>query len=185
MTEIPHSVEDFGQNYHDIDESLNQLEAEVIGSHDQPDVELVEIEGESRAEHHLQALAYHRNQLWKTFDHYEVELGKIEAWRATQEQRISRRIAWHERCLEAWFQSTGAKSANLIHGKLKNTKGRERVDIIDEDAIPAKYKNETITYAPDKKRILAALKETGEIVEGTEVVRGEDKIVIDTPDGDQ
>lgn len=182
MEDVPHSVEDFGQYYEAMDEALDKLEAEVIGSHDQPDVDLLPIAGESNAEDHLQWLNHHRSELWRVLCHSELETDKIEAWRIEQDQLICRRIAWHERCLEAWFKSTGAKSANLINGKLTNIKGRERVEIVDEDAIPAEYKNETITHAPDKKRILAALRESGEIVEGTEVVRGEDHIKIDTPD---
>jgi hypothetical protein len=182
MEDVPHSVEDFGQYYEAMDEALDKLEEEVIGSHEQPDVELLPIAGEGKAEDHLQMLNYHRSELWRVLCHSELETDKIEAWRIQQDQLICRRIAWHERCLEAWFTSTGAKSANLINGKLKNIKGRERVEIVDEDAIPAEYKNETITYSPDKKRILAALRESGEIVEGTEVVRGEDHIKIDTPD---
>ena len=55
------------------------------------------------------------------------------------------------------------------------------MDITDASAIPQEYLREKVTYDPDKKRILAALKETGEIVPGTEVVRGEDEVVIDTP----
>ena len=55
------------------------------------------------------------------------------------------------------------------------------MDITDASAIPQEYLREKITYDPDKQRILAALKETGEIVPGTEVVRGEDEVVIDTP----
>lgn len=182
MEDVPHSVEDFGQYYEAMDETLDGLEAEVIGSHEQPDVDILQIAGEGRAEDHLKALNYHRSELWRVLCHSELETDKIEAWRIEQDQRICRRIAWHERCLEAWFKSTGAKSATLINGKLKNIKGRQRVEIVDEDAIPAEYKKETITYSPDKKRILAALKESGEVVEGTEVVVGEDTIKIDTPD---
>ena len=182
MEDVPHSVEDFGQYYEAMDEALDVLEEEVIGSHEQPDVDLLPIAGESNAEDHLQWLNHHRSELWRVLCHSEAETDKIEAWRIQQDQQICRRIAWHERCLEAWFKSTGAKSANLINGKLENIKGRERVEIIDEDAIPLEYKNETITYAPNKKRILKTLKETGEIVPGTEVVRREDHIKIDTPD---
>jgi len=185
MTDVPHSVEDFEHYYDSMDFHLDELEVEEIGSHDQPGVDLAHIEGEGRAEDHLRALAYHRDELWKVLCHFEAELGKIEAWREKQDQRIHRRIAWHERCLAAWFTSTGAKSANLINGTVRNKAGRERVDITGESAIPQEYMREIPFdgphYKPDRKRILAALKKTGEIVPGTEVVRGEDEVVIDTP----
>jgi len=172
MEDVPHSVEDFGQYYQLMDETDDEIDIE-------------QVEGENKAEDHLKKLLYHRNQLYRAECHRDTEVKKAQekadAWYAGEDKYWSRRIAWHERCLSAWFRSTGAKSANLINGKLKNIKGRERVEIIDEDSIPAEYKNETITYAPDKKRILAALRESGEIVEGTEVVRGEDEVVIDTP----
>ena len=185
MEDVPHSVEDFGQYYGAMDEALDNLEAEVIGSHDQPDVDLLPIAGEENAEDHLQWLTYHRSELWRVLCHSEAEMDKIEAWRIEQDQLICRRIAWHERCLEAWFKQTGAKSAVLINGKLKKNLGRESVEITDESAIPKEYLREKTTYAPDKKRILAALKETGEIVPGTEVMRGEDTIDITTPETDQ
>ena len=186
MEDVPHSVEDFGQYYESIADQPEDCEIELIGppaeSPLQPDIALALVAGEGRAEDHLSALTYHRNELNHIEGHLEAQIEKATAWAQKRGQIVVNRIAWHERCLEAWFKSTGAKSANLIHGKLKNIKGREHVEIIDEDSIPAEYKNETITYAPDKKRILAALKESGEIVEGTEVVRGEDHIKIDTPD---
>ena len=164
-----------------MDYHLDKLDVEEIGSHDQPDVDIETIQGEGRAEDHLRKLAEFRDELWKVLCHFEAELGKIEAWREKQDQRIHRRIAWHERCLSAWFVQTGAKSADLINGTVRNKPGRERVDITDASAIPHEYLREKVTYDPDKKRILAALKETGEIVPGTEVVRGEDEVVIDTP----
>jgi len=186
--EVPHSVEDFGQYYESIEEQPEDCEIELIGppaeSSLQPDITLALVAGEGRAEDHLSALAYHRHELNHIESHLEAQIEKATAWAQKRGQTAVNRIAWHERCLEAWFKSTGAKSASLINGKLKNIKGRQRVEIVDEDAIPAEYKNETITYSPDKKRILAALKESGEIVEGTEVVVGEDKIKIDTPDDD-
>jgi len=186
MEEVPHSVEDFGQYYEAMEEEPQNCRIELIGppaeSPYQADITLALIAGEGRAEDHLSALAYHRNELYRIEGHLEAQIEKAQAWAQKRGQATVNRIAWHERCLEAWFKSTGAKSATLINGKLKNIKGRQRVEIVDADAIPAEYKNETITYSPDKKRILAALKESGEIVEGTEVVVGEDKIKIDTPD---
>ena len=181
MTDVPHSVEDFEHYYDSMDIQLDELDVEEIGSHDQPGVDLAHIEGEGRAEDHLRKLAEWRDELWKVLCHFEAELGKIEAWREKQDQKIYRRIAWHERCLSAWFVQTGAKSAQLINGTVRNKAGRERVDITDASAIPQEYLREKVTYDPDRKRILAALKETGEIVPGTEVVRGEDEVVIDTP----
>tara|TARA_Y100000593_G_C4107400_1_gene236257 strand:- start:13 stop:585 length:573 start_codon:yes stop_codon:yes gene_type:complete len=185
MTDVPHSVEDFGQYYESLADQPENCELEIIGppaeSPLQTDITLALVAGEGRAEDHLSALAYHRAELSRVEGHLEAQIEKATAWAQKRGQTIANAIAWHERCLEAWFKSTGAKSASLIHGKLKNIKGREQVDIIDEDAIPQEYLREKITYDPDKKRILAALKETGEIVPGTEVVRSEDKIVIDTP----
>jgi hypothetical protein len=180
MEDVPHSVEDFGQYYEAMDVTDDEIDIE-------------QVEGENKAEDHLKKLLYHRNQLKLAKCHRDAEVKKAEAevekvqekadvWYAGEDKHWSRRIRWHERCLEAWFKSTGAKTATLIHGQIKNIKGRERVEIIDEDAIPLEYKNPTTTYAPDKKRILALIKLTGEIVEGTEVVRREDRIKIDTPD---
>ena len=116
MTDVPHSVEDFEHYYDAMDYHLDELDVEEIGSHDQPDLDIETIQGEGRAEDHLRKLAEFRDELRKVFCHFEAESGKIKAWREKQDQRIQRRIEWHERCLSAWFMQTGAKSAQLING---------------------------------------------------------------------
>ena len=78
------------------------------------------------------------------------------------------------------IQAIGAKTAKLIHGTVKIVKGRRSVAILNEALIPKDYLRETITYAPDKKAIMAAMDDGGEVVDGTEIVQGEDTVSIKT-----
>ena len=74
----------------------------------------------------------------------------------------------------------GAKTAKLIHGTVKIVKGRRSVAILNEALIPKDFLREKVTYAPDKKAIMAAMDDDGEVIEGTEIVQGEDTVSIKT-----
>ena len=76
--------------------------------------------------------------------------------------------------------AAGMINAKLIHGTVKVVKGRRSVAILNEALIPKNYLREKVTYAPDKKAIMAAMDDDGEVVEGTEVVQGEDTVSIKT-----
>ena len=148
---------------------------------DQIQVEVEQIDGESRAEDHLRALAYHRQRLDEIQEHAQTEIEKISRWEAQETARVLRRCTWHESSLSAWIKAIGAKTVNLINGKVKVVKGRRKVEIVDEALVPAEYLREQVTRTPDKKAILAALEKNGEIVDGTEVVTGDDSVAITTP----
>ncbi|MBT4503526.1 MAG: hypothetical protein HOC74_37690, partial [Gemmatimonadetes bacterium] len=87
---------------------------------------------------------------------------------------------------QGFLWKTGKKSVSLVHGTIRKIKGRERIEITDEEAFlttaPLHLVNEQLLRKPDKKAILAHIKETGEIPEGTDLIRGEDTIQIQTED---
>jgi len=138
------------------------------------------VDGEGRAEDHLRALTYHRQRIAQIHAHAEEEIEKITLWEEQQCATIMRRCSYHRSSLETWIQAIGAKTAKLIHGTVKVVKGRRSVAILNEALIPKDYLREKVTYAPDKKAIMAAMDDGGEVVEGTEIVEGEDTVSIKT-----
>ena len=156
----------------------------AYGQVDDDEIQEVEVEqsaGESRAEDHLRALTYHRQRLDEIQEHAQAEIEKITRWEEQETARVLRRCTWHESSLGAWIKAIGAKTVNLINGKVKVVKGRRKVEIVDEALVPAEYLREQVTRTPDKKAILAALEKNGEIVDGTEVITGDDSVAITTP----
>tara|TARA_R100001086_G_scaffold169561_1_gene92285 strand:+ start:1479 stop:1982 length:504 start_codon:yes stop_codon:yes gene_type:complete len=142
------------------------------------DVEYVD--GETDAEDHLKALAYHREKLGDIDMHVMLEISKIEAWQDRETEKIRRNATYHEKSLESWLSRIKAKSVNLVHGKLQKVRGRLRVVVEDENQVPAEYQVQHLNFTVDKKSILKAHTDHGECVPGTEVVRGDDSCKITT-----
>lgn len=141
---------------------------------------------EERAEEHLRFLAYWRGEEEERIAHAARQIEKIQIWLEREMEAIHRKISWHERGLQGFLWQTGKKSVRLIHGSIRKIKGRERVEITDEEAFltkaPSSLIAEKMLRRPDKKAILSHIRETGEIPEGTNLIRGEDTIHIKTED---
>jgi len=141
---------------------------------------------EERAEEHLRFLAYWRGEEEDRITHAAREIEKIQTWLEREVEAIHRKISWHKRGLQGFLWQTGKKSVRLVHGSIRKIKGRERIEITDEKTFLTKASlhlvNEQLLRRPDKKAILAHIKATGEIPEGTDLIRGEDTIHIKTED---
>ena len=142
------------------------------------------VDSQNRAEAHLRFLAYHRWYRQEMEAHARQQIEKVQLWLEGELERIDRKIHWHERGLSGFLWQTGQKSVRLIHGTLRKIKGRERVEILDEETFLAKAPESLITARvirkPDKKAIIAHIRLTGEIPPGADLVRGEDTLHIDT-----
>jgi len=68
----------------------------------------------------------------------------------------------------------------LINGTIKRIAPRLSIEITDESKIPEKYIRRTEKISPDKKAILDHVKETGEIIDGADLVEGEESWKITT-----
>lgn len=138
---------------------------------------------ETRAEEHLRVLAYWQRQREERASHASEQRDRITLWLDREQERIDRKIAWHEQALQGFLWQTGKKSVRLIHGAIRRVKGRERVEITDEDAFLLNASTdlirEQITRQPNKKAILAYIQQTGDIPAGIDLVRGDDLIKID------
>lgn len=148
---------------------------------DEPFVDSLE-----RAEDHLRFLGYWRGEEEDRIAHAAREIEKIQTWLERELETVHRKISWHERGLQGFLWQTGKKSVRLVHGTIRKIKGRERIEIIDEEvfltAAPVHLVHEQLLRRPDKKAILSHIKETGDLPEGTDLIRGEDTIQIKTED---
>ena len=138
------------------------------------------IDSEQRAEDHLRRRAYWAEQRQEKIAHAALEIAKVEAWRDTQTEKIDRHITWHDTGLKAFMWNSGAKTISLVQGTLKRIKGREKVEIIDEEKFleMAPEQLVRIKRSPDKREILAQIKAGGEIPEGVDLVTGEDSFSV-------
>tara|TARA_R110000824_G_scaffold7698_1_gene34807 strand:- start:13363 stop:13890 length:528 start_codon:yes stop_codon:yes gene_type:complete len=149
-----------------------------------------EIVGQEDAESRLWVVKRLRSDLAEIKAHADIERARIATWETSEASKVSRQMDWLEKGLRAFLMGTGKVTMNLIGGKLKYRKGREKVEIEDEQQFVSDYNSggledqgfirETIKHAPDKKAILAHIKATGEVPEGVELVYGEDSFSMDT-----
>ena len=155
----------------DLEVDLNYEQTPVISSQD-------------LAEGHLRYLAHWQRQRQEREDHARQQIEKVQLWLEREQERIDCKIHWHEEGLKAFLWQSGKKSIRLIHGTLRRLQGRERIEITDEATFlaqaPANLITERLIRTPDKKAILNHIHLTGEIPPGTDLVRGEDTLHIDT-----
>jgi hypothetical protein len=139
-----------------------------------------------RAEEHLRLLGYWRTERFDREEHAQVQIDRITLWLERQQERIDTKIAWHEIALQGYLYQSGKKSVRLIHGSIRKRKGRERVEIADEELFLSTASidliREQLLRQPDKKAILAHIKAHGEIPSGVDLTRGEDTLHIETGD---
>ncbi len=107
---------------------------------------------------------------------------RIDAWLARRTSGLERREALHSAGLAAYLISTGRSSVDLVNGRLKVVRGRERVEVVDTDRFLAAAPEALVRIRrePDKGAILQHYRQTGEIVDGTDVVRGDDRVSVTT-----
>jgi hypothetical protein len=66
----------------------------------------------------------------------------------------------------------GAEHVETARFRIAVRQNPAAVQVVDADAIPADFIRTVTTTSVDKRAILAALKDTGEVVPGIEIVRG-------------
>ena len=136
------------------------------------------------AEDHLRLVAYWRQQRQERQTHARMQSDRVALWLEREQERIDRRIAWHEAALQGFLWQTGKKSVRLIHGAIRRIKGRERVEVTDEETFLSHASMDLIREQtlrqPNKKAVLAHIRQTGEIPAGIDLVCGDDTIKIET-----
>ena len=121
--------------------------------------------------------------------HYQNERERLDTWKEGELGKVGRQRSWLEKGLRAFLEGAEKKTMTLVNGKLALRRGREKVVIEDEDAflgamsVPSAFVRTKTVISPDKKAILAHIKDTGEIPEGCELVYGETSFTVKTGEG--
>jgi hypothetical protein len=146
----------------------------------------LELATDLSAEAAMRKLAYWRSEAARIRQHADAVIRQAEHWRDTQLYRVQHRTTWYEHGLKAWFLTLGKRGVKLVNGSISVKKGRERVDVTDEDEFFAWAK----AFAPDlfrtknepkKKEIMDFVKKSGgEVPQGVEIRKGDDEIEIGT-----
>ena len=164
----------------DLDQAIAEQFADIDPFLDTEDLlEDGKITDDTKAEDHLRCIRYWQTQIADVDAHADAEIERINRWRESRQRSPNSKYEYHRRCLEWWFEGDERKTAKLINGTVKSIRGRERVEIIDADAVPEEFLCETISTRPDKKLILDTIKSTGEIPDGCDLVRGDDSVKIE------
>jgi hypothetical protein len=94
-----------------------------------------------------------------------------EADMAKRRKALENRVQWLKNYIKENMEFCGISDIECPHFKLSVQKNPAVVNILDENAIPAQFKEEVISWKIDKNAIKDAIK-AGNIVPGTEMVSG-------------
>lgn len=141
------------------------------------------IDLDAEAEKHLRCYKYWCDEYEVIEDRFDVEIARLVGRADSTLGRMRTRKEWHLNALQAYYVNKGEKRVVMANATLSSTKGRERVEIHDIDALGL-YANTNqvglVRYEPhaEKKHILAHIKETGELPPGVDLVRGDDSFKV-------
>lgn len=94
-----------------------------------------------------------------------------EANMAKRRKALENRVQWLKNYIKGNMEDCGISNIECPHFKLSIQKNPAVVNILDEDAIPAQFKEAVISWKIDKTAIKDAIK-SGSIVPGTELING-------------
>jgi phage host-nuclease inhibitor protein Gam len=163
-------------------EEKEVVEFETVYDQDAVELPEVPITDNHDAERHLRALAYWEDEEEKILAHAAREMERVQAWKEAEVNRINRKSDWHRNCLISFARAQDKPTVKLINGTIKRFKGRESINVIDENALfqwatekslPEMVRTKTI-QEPDKKTIKLYIDSSGEIPNGVQVIKKDD-----------
>lgn len=101
-----------------------------------------------------------------TINAMKEEEDRIASNRKTLENKLTRFKQYVKECM----QNNGITKIETGLGTLSIAKSPTSVEIINEEAIPSEFKQEIVTIKIDKTKIKNHFKETGEIIEGANII---------------
>ena len=134
---------------------------------------------------HMRHMQYWHNEHARIKQIGEKQIWELQQRLESRLKTINNKIKFHEAACGNWFTSTGKKKWSGVFGKMRIRKGSERIDVEDLSRFVAwanghgaadLYKT---TYTVNKKDARAFIKEMGEIPDGLDLTRGEDKLEFD------
>jgi len=109
---------------------------------------------------------------------YRQELDHLNSWKEQRTAILQRQYDFFGKSLENWLTVTNQKSANLPHAVLQFRKQPIRVEVLDEQSIIDAGVFIRVKQSPDKFAIRKHYQQTGEIVDGCNIVEPEPKFSI-------
>jgi len=142
------------------------------------DLETYEATGVVANESHADSLLWHYTKAdqekQEALRLAQQQIDKINNWLDLELNKINGRIEWLETGLKTFMSTTDKKTVKLPNGSLQTRQLPDRFEFADGfmEAYQ-QFKREKITYSLDKAAVKKHYKDTGEILEGLEVVPGD------------
>jgi len=143
---------------------INFEEAIPIGSDFEADVLLIQI-GQLEVEKQ------------RIDDLFQQETDHIKGWRDEEITKLDKKRSWLSHNLEDFLVQTEKDRLNLPHGSVSYRKQPFHVEVLDENKLISEgfVRNKA---SVNKKSILQHFKSTGEIPDGCEIERPDNKLVV-------
>jgi hypothetical protein len=105
------------------------------------------------------------------------EIEYIKEWNQSRKSKLERQRKYLMRVLETYMMINNKSKLNLPHGKASYRKQPYKVDILDENLLITQgYFREKQSL--DKKSIMDNFKKTGEIPQGCDIIKEEEKLYV-------
>ena len=139
---------------------------------------------EEQAETHARCLRYWQQQQEDITNRFDIEIARLMDRAAATAETLAKRVAWHESGLKTYYKARGEKRLVLANATLSSTKGRQRIEVEDLDALKAWAQQEgqekvlRVKVDADRAAIMEIVKATGEEPAGCKLERGEDTFKV-------
>ena len=119
----------------------------------------------------------YEKEIQEVLDLCVAEMEYLKYWKELRINKLTDGLNWYKQNLEIWMIQSEKKSVNLPHGKAYYRKQPFKVEVVDENQI-IKSGFTRITTHVDKKMLMDHFKKTGEVVEGCEMIKPDEKFYV-------
>ena len=129
---------------------------------------------------HFRYLNYWTTQKSALEERAAEEIQRIRDWLDAASAESTRKMEFHENSIRKWYQEEKhTKKQSYPHGSVRLQQGKERIEILDADSLPVNFLHLPSRPTPDKTAIKEYIHRTGVVPDQVDIVRGEDKIVVE------
>ncbi len=105
----------------------------------------------------------------------DIQIQRIREWQESRIASIEKQKDYLLPSLHAYILSTDKKTIKLVNGNINLRKLQPKLEIIDEEIIPNQFIKIREVSTIDKSGIKAHIKSTGEIPDGVDYIKQDDK----------
>ena len=118
-----------------------------------------------------------QEEIEQTFEQAERERTIIKNWAISKNSRLTNKIEWLEKRLEAFLKEEKVKTLELAFGTIRFRKLPDKIEIIDDEVFLNNATSSVLTIVPetaeaDLNKIKAFIKRSGRMPKGCEVIPG-------------